>query len=124
MDSIRARMFIDATYEGDLMALAGVSWTLGREANAQYGETVNGVQEPAESSRAGKLAINPYRNSNDPTSGLLPYLLQSGEIETIGSAAGEQVEGSDLFISSQRSCVVSYFSNIYALHRSDEIALP
>ena len=37
-------MFIDATYEGDLMAKAGVSYSVGREANAQYGETLNGVQ--------------------------------------------------------------------------------
>ena len=37
-------MFIDASYEGDLMAKAGVSYTVGREANADYGETLNGVQ--------------------------------------------------------------------------------
>ena len=39
----RARMFIDTTYEGDLMARAGVSYTLSREGNAQYGETYNGI---------------------------------------------------------------------------------
>ena len=39
----RAKMFIDATYEGDLLAMAGVSFTVGREANATYGETLNGV---------------------------------------------------------------------------------
>jgi len=39
-----ADVFIDATYEGDLMAKAGVSYTLGREANAQYGEQLNGIQ--------------------------------------------------------------------------------
>ena len=38
-----AKMFIDATYEGDLMAAAGVTYTVGREANKQYGETLNGV---------------------------------------------------------------------------------
>ena len=38
------RIFIDATYEGDLMAKAGVAYAVGREANAQYGETLNGVQ--------------------------------------------------------------------------------
>ena len=38
------KMFIDATYEGDLMAAAGVSYTFGREANSEYGETLNGVQ--------------------------------------------------------------------------------
>jgi hypothetical protein len=37
------RMFIDATYEGDLLAAAGVTYTVGREPNRQYGETVNGV---------------------------------------------------------------------------------
>src|SRR4051812_36458091 len=39
----RAKMFIDATYEGDLMAKAGVSYTLTREGNAKYGETYNGI---------------------------------------------------------------------------------
>ena len=40
----RAKMFIDATYEGDLMAKAGVSYTVGREANSKYSETLNGVR--------------------------------------------------------------------------------
>src|SRR5262249_49747082 len=38
------KVFIDATYEGDLMAAAGVSYAVGRESNRQYGETLNGVQ--------------------------------------------------------------------------------
>src|SRR5690606_14992410 len=42
--TLRGRMFIDATYEGDLLALAGVSYHVGREANSVYGETLNGVQ--------------------------------------------------------------------------------
>src|SRR5262245_41749218 len=42
--SFRGQMYVDATYEGDLMAKAGVSYTVGREANSQYGETLNGVQ--------------------------------------------------------------------------------
>src|SRR5690606_39395190 len=40
---VKAKMFIDCTYEGDLMAKAGVSYAVGREANEQYGETFNGV---------------------------------------------------------------------------------
>ena len=40
----RGRMFVDATYEGDLMAAAGVSYTVGREDNSVYGETLNGCQ--------------------------------------------------------------------------------
>jgi hypothetical protein len=85
---VRARIFIDASYEGDLMAMAGVSHTVGREANWHYGETVNGVQGPATNPRAGKfeLAVDPYRVPGDPASGLLPYLLHAGEITAIGSA--------------------------------------
>ena len=40
----RGKMFVDATYEGDLMAAAGVSYHVGREANALYGETISGIQ--------------------------------------------------------------------------------
>ncbi len=40
----RGKIFIDASYEGDLMAKAGVSYHVGREANAEYGETLNGVR--------------------------------------------------------------------------------
>lgn len=42
--SLRAKMFIDATYEGDLMASAGVDYHVGRESNQQYGEQWNGIQ--------------------------------------------------------------------------------
>ncbi len=42
----RGRVFIDASYEGDLMAQAGVSFTVGREASSQYGESLAGVQPP------------------------------------------------------------------------------
>jgi hypothetical protein len=41
---IHAKQFIDCSYEGDLMAKAGVSYTVGREINQQYHETYNGVQ--------------------------------------------------------------------------------
>ncbi len=42
----RAKAFVDATYEGDLMAAAGVSWTVGREGRAEYGESLAGKQYP------------------------------------------------------------------------------
>jgi hypothetical protein len=42
-DVFRAKVFIDTSYEGDLMAKAGVSYTLMREGNAKYGETLNGI---------------------------------------------------------------------------------
>jgi len=60
--------FIDATYEGDLMAKAGVKYFVGREANAQYGETMNG-KYPKPPTR---MNVDPYRVPGDPSSGLLP----------------------------------------------------
>nr|WP_315255265.1 FAD-dependent oxidoreductase [uncultured Flavobacterium sp.] len=48
---IKGKMFIDATYEGDLMAKSDVSYTYGRESNSQYNEINNGVQHVAYSDR-------------------------------------------------------------------------
>jgi hypothetical protein len=67
-------MFIDATYEGDLMAAAGVSFTTGREANATYGETLNGVQTKRATSHQFTNKISPYVVPDDPASGLLPRI--------------------------------------------------
>jgi hypothetical protein len=66
------KMFIDATYEGDLMAKAGVSYHVGREANATYGETINGIQVGGAKSHQFKVEVDPYVKKGDPTSGLLP----------------------------------------------------
>jgi hypothetical protein len=66
------KMFIDATYEGDLMAKAGVSYHVGREANATYGETLNGVQVGHARSHQFKVEVDPYVKKGDPSSGLLP----------------------------------------------------
>jgi len=75
--AFRAKMFIDATYEGDLMAKAGVSFTVGREANTQYGETLNGVR--AETPHHQFIVpVDPYVQRGDPSSGLLPFI-QSGD---------------------------------------------
>lgn len=70
--TFRARQFIDATYEGDLLATAGVSYTLGREANEQYGETLNGVQVANSTKHQLQTGIDPYVVRRDPSSGLLP----------------------------------------------------
>ncbi len=69
----RAAMFIDATYEGDLMAKAGVSYTVGREANAQYHETLNGVRAKTPQHQF-RMAVDPYVKPGDPGSGLLPFI--------------------------------------------------
>ena len=70
--TFKGRMFLDCTYEGDLMAAAGVTYTVGREANAQYGETINGVQRARAVSHQFYPGVDPYVVKGDPTSGLLP----------------------------------------------------
>jgi len=102
----RAKVFIDATYEGDLMAKAGVSYTLLREGNAKYGETYNGIhyaerflprtsyEQPGPNGRLKNghgvwdrdFPLDPYVVKGHPTSGLLP-LIQSGEPGTPGDPA-------------------------------------
>jgi hypothetical protein len=71
--SVRARMFIDSSYEGDLMALAGVAYTVGREANATYGETLNGVRLETPKHQF-LVPVDPYIKPGDPASGLLPEI--------------------------------------------------
>jgi hypothetical protein len=84
------KMFMDATYEGDLMALAGVSYTVGRESNAQYKESLNGVQanyysvslkgKPSSNARNHNFVpgVDPYIEKGNPSSGLLPYIIKGG----------------------------------------------
>jgi hypothetical protein len=70
---VAGRVFIDATYEGDLMAWAGVTYFVGREANSLYGETLNGVQ-PHRRYHQFQRDVDPYVVPGDPASGLLPGL--------------------------------------------------
>lgn len=73
--TFKGKMFIDTTYEGDLMASAGVAYHVGRESSDTYGEKWNGVQ-------TGVLHhqhwfwenISPYKIPGDPSSGLLPRI--------------------------------------------------
>jgi hypothetical protein len=83
-------MFIDATYEGDLMASAAISYTTGREGNDQYGENLNGVQANDTSlTLVGTVSANgrnhnfvpgvdPYIIKGDKSSGVLPYIDVNG----------------------------------------------
>ena len=72
---IKAKQYIDCTYEGDLMARAGVSYTVGRESNSQYNETWNGVQLPEYRKTSGRHQfpdnVDPYKVPGNPESGLL-----------------------------------------------------
>jgi ribulose 1,5-bisphosphate synthetase/thiazole synthase len=66
---VRAKMFIDCGYEGDLMARAGVSYAVGREDNKDYNETINGVQ--LMKGHQFPDGIDPYKTPGKPKSGLL-----------------------------------------------------
>jgi hypothetical protein len=79
------KMFIDATYEGDLMAAAGVDYHFGREANSVYGEEWNGVQAGilhhrhhfgpyGKDGSGAALKISPYVVPGNPDSGVLPRI--------------------------------------------------
>ncbi|MBW6533608.1 MAG: FAD-dependent oxidoreductase [Mariniphaga sp.] len=89
-EKYRGKMFIDATYEGDLMATAGVTYTYGRESNKQYGETLNGVQANDIGMTLKRTislnsyhhnfidGVDPYVVKGDPSSGLLPFIIEGG----------------------------------------------
>ncbi|WP_439554928.1 FAD-dependent oxidoreductase [Dyadobacter sp.] len=73
--TFKGKMFIDATYEGDLMAAAGVKYHVGREANSVYNEEWNGIQAGVfQHGHYFKKNVSPYKIEGDPKSGLLPYV--------------------------------------------------
>jgi hypothetical protein len=77
--SYQGRMFIDATYEGDLMAAAKVPYIVGRESNAKYGETLNGNQPVKAVSHQFTKPVSAHKVPGDPASGLLPRIENAGE---------------------------------------------
>lgn len=79
------KIFLDTTYEGDLLAAAGVSYTVGRESIEKYGESLNGVQTKRARSHNFVDGVDPYRIAGDPDSGLLPFIDPDGPGEE-GSA--------------------------------------
>jgi len=79
----RGRMFVDASFEGDLMAGAGVRSTVGREPESQYGESLAGIRRGDRKPRPHytqgdkdhfTTAVDPYVTPGDPASGLLPWV--------------------------------------------------
>jgi hypothetical protein len=70
---VEAPMFMDASYEGDLLAKAGVTSTVGRESNSVYGETINGIQ--VHQKHQFSHPVDPYVVAGDPKSGLLPQVV-------------------------------------------------
>ena len=104
--SVQAKMFLDTTYEGDLLAAAGVTYTVMREGNAKYGESYNGIHyaekymprvnhlKPAANGRVPggqgvwdrDFPLDPYIVKGNPASGLLP-LINLGEPGVPGDPA-------------------------------------
>ena len=78
--TVAAGVFIDCSYEGDLLARAGVRFTWGRESREEHGESLAGVRPVL-----ARYAIDPYVKPGDPRSGLLP-LLQDVAIGPLGAA--------------------------------------
>jgi len=73
--SFSGKMFIDATYEGDLMAAADVKYHVGRESSSTYSEAYNGVQPGVFQHRHWfSSLVSPYKVPGDPHSGLLPRI--------------------------------------------------
>ncbi len=92
----RGKMFIDATYVGDLMAAAGVSYTVGREPESQYGENMAGVRRGDTSPRVHYTQrdkdhfikdVDPYVVAGDPKSGLLPHIYK---IDGLANGQGDK----------------------------------
>ena len=76
-----AKIFMDATYEGDLMVFAKTTYTVGREGTAQYGETLAGVR-PKDRNHQFDFPISAHRDG--PKTALLPEI-QSEPSGTIGA---------------------------------------
>ena len=77
-NTYRGKMFLDCTYEGDLLASAGVSYFIGREANSVYGETLSGVQTKNAKKHQFSGMVDPFVKEGVPSSGLLARISDSG----------------------------------------------
>ena len=87
--TVSAKEFIDASYEGDLMAAAKVSYTVGRESTTQYGESLNGVRAETPKHQF-TVRVDPFVRPGDATSGLLPLIKEMDDGER--GAADKRVQ--------------------------------
>ena len=83
----QGKVFLDCSYEGDLMAACGISYVVGREGNDLYGETLNGVQVSKAQKNQFLNRIDPYVIAGKPQSGLLPRI---GFWEQVKDGTGDQ----------------------------------
>jgi hypothetical protein len=82
---VKAKVFIDATYEGDLMARAGVSYTIGREGVQEYGESWAGRRAILPDGHQMLPRVNPFRN--EKTRELLPLI---NPVPMVGEGQADQ----------------------------------
>jgi hypothetical protein len=108
---VTAKYFLDCTYEGDLMAMAGVSFSVGREDNKQYGETWNGVQMLDKHQFPD--GIDPFKTLGDSTSGLL-WGISSEKLAPKGS--GDQKVQAYNF----RMCLTDSVENMIPIEAPDD----
>jgi hypothetical protein len=108
---IKAKMFIDCSYEGDLMATAGVSYVVGRESNELYGETYNGVQ--VMEGHQFPDGVDPYKIPGDASSGLL-WGISDEKLAPEGSG-DKKVQAYNF-----RICLTNIPSNRIAITRPDD----
>ncbi len=109
--TVRARIFIDCGYEGDLMAKAGVSYRVGREDNKDYGETINGVQ--LMDGHQFPDGIDPYQTPGKPKSGLL-WGINDGNLAPSG-AGDRKVQAYNY-----RICLTSDPQNMIPISQPEE----
>jgi hypothetical protein len=86
-----ARVFIDATYEGDLMAAAGVRWTIGRESRSEFDESLAGKRYPKK-----KMDIDGFDGDGE----MLPLI-------TTTNAGPEEAGDAKVMVYSFRLCLTS-----------------
>jgi hypothetical protein len=96
--TFRGRMFVDASFEGDLMAKAGVSYVVGREPESQYGESLAGIRRGDRKPRPHYTQrdkdhfvtkVDPFVVPGDPTRGLLPWVRRV-DFATFVDGAGDK----------------------------------
>jgi hypothetical protein len=110
----QAKVFLDASYEGDLMAAAGITYTVGRESLDQYGEQWNGVQTGVlHHGHHFKSDISPYVIPGDPDSGVLPRI--STEDPGEYGAADHRVQAYCF-----RMCLTDHPENRLAISRPED----
>jgi hypothetical protein len=80
-----AKVFLDCSYEGDLMKAAGVAYVVGREGRDRYGESLAGRREILPGHHQALVPVSPY----DQDGKLLPYLVRQADLGPLGVGDGK-----------------------------------